>query len=231
MKQKGFTTFSLMRSIKLCLYERGFTPIVVLTLSALILFIGYIFYSQFMKVDLLPGPLPTPIHSTISTQNNEMANWKTYTNNKYHFSLETPKNWEIFEDENQDQIHLFEKQDPIRGGSLHIKVISNTKSLSTSEYFNEVVLPYQKQLTKELEKDNIMVFDFKNYKVTPLSIPNTDAIQVDGFLSVASGGSYSVYFIANDQIIVEITGKPQHKGQEQIEILSKQIVETFKFTQ
>ncbi len=71
--------------------QKGFAPILIILLIALAVG-GYSIYSNYLNNQTKPTPQPTT-HSTPQpspSPADEIANWKTYTNTKYGFSLKYP---------------------------------------------------------------------------------------------------------------------------------------------
>lgn len=76
--------------------QNGFAPIIILILIALAV-VGYFGYKNFW-----PKPKTSGVTSLVSTPTAAPAattdptvNWKTYTNTKYNFSIQYPKEWYI----------------------------------------------------------------------------------------------------------------------------------------
>jgi len=72
--------------------SKGFAPIVVLVLIIIVGIVAYYFGTQKKKPALLITP--TPVLTTVPATNT-IANWKTYTNTKYGYSIMYPQTWNI----------------------------------------------------------------------------------------------------------------------------------------
>lgn len=78
---------------------RGFALIAILVVVALLIGVGgtVAYFKLFQKPAPSPSPAsvtqsPTP-NETVYTEESRSANWKTYTNQKYSFSLKYPVDW------------------------------------------------------------------------------------------------------------------------------------------
>lgn len=100
------STGSLTTS-KLSASQKGLAPILIVLLIAAAVG-GYFIYQNQIKPTLPPitqptpsqiaAPAPTDADTTVNTEASRSANWKTYTNSKYGFSLKYPAGYVIKED-------------------------------------------------------------------------------------------------------------------------------------
>ncbi|MDO8639116.1 MAG: hypothetical protein Q7R43_06075 [Candidatus Daviesbacteria bacterium] len=74
--------------------SKGFAPILILVGIVVVALAvgGYLLYQN--QVKPVPIVAPQPIAQT-STSPDETANWKTYTNTKYGYSIKYPNDWHI----------------------------------------------------------------------------------------------------------------------------------------
>mgnify|MGYP001564321650 FL=1 len=86
--------------------QKGFANIVLVVIIVLI--VGVVGYFAFVKKSppiVQQTQTPTQTNNSVSptpTQKDETANWKTYSNSKYRFSLKYPNGWTIEESTNAD---------------------------------------------------------------------------------------------------------------------------------
>ena len=83
--------------------QKGLAPILIVLLIAVGIG-GYLLYQKQLKPVSVPQPSPSPVVSPESsnsaqTTNPDLigANWKTYTNTKYSFTVNYPSDWKIDE--------------------------------------------------------------------------------------------------------------------------------------
>ncbi len=85
--------------------QKGFTPIILVLIMVTVIGIiggGYLVYRKYLNPLYLPKHDNPPINweavqnsNPESSSSAETANWKTYTNNKFGFTIQYPENWEI----------------------------------------------------------------------------------------------------------------------------------------
>src|SRR3989344_572885 len=88
--------------------RKGSAPIIIIALITIFL-LGIGATAAYFKLYQKPTPLPQSSPDALSeiqspqptTTPNDTANWKTYTNNKYKYSLKYPTNWNIEDNGNQ----------------------------------------------------------------------------------------------------------------------------------
>lgn len=74
----------------------GFSPILLLVATLLAATAGIFISSQYRPVRKNPAPIPTPSPVSETSPTPDLAaNWKTFTNNKFQYSLGYPKDWFI----------------------------------------------------------------------------------------------------------------------------------------
>jgi len=86
--------------------QKGFAPIIIVLVLALLGSLGYIAYLRGYLSFHIPNktiitptsyPIETKTSSGTMPTENPAANWKTYTNDQYHFSFKYPE-WVILDD-------------------------------------------------------------------------------------------------------------------------------------
>lgn len=139
-------------------------------------------------------------------------NWKSYTNEKYGFSLKYPREWQRIESlENKETVlYVSPEEKGAKPKNIEIKVRKNPRKTSTADYVENVVLANNPQLVK-------------NAKIYPLQFSGLEAIMIEG-LSTQVGARA---FISNKDIVVEILSKSLTAEEEKE--LFKQIVYTFRW--
>jgi hypothetical protein len=143
------------------------------------------------------------------------ANWKTYTDDKYNFTVKYPPTW-------HQELHTFDggygisfaDPDPFVN-TINISVISNPKKLSALEYFK----------TEAFKGD---LPEWKNDKIPTqkVDLEGIDGVKIDGFMA-GSGPKGSTAFISKGTNIIEIGAQnPSEAGTK----MFNQMLSTFKFT-
>lgn len=163
-------------------------------------------------------------------QTNLVANWKTYINTKYHYSVKYPPTWYLW------SVHPYDKGNPgdyvqayitiapprneVNGinGGIEIISLNNNKRLSSNDYIKEEILPGEADLN-----------NLQNVKVESLKLDNiSDASLVEGLFAAANTPG-PVVFITKDSLIFMIWGGiGDMKGDREI---FNQMISTFSFTQ
>lgn len=83
--------------------QKGLAPIVIVVLIAALTVGGYLIYKLPRNVvtpqtlQTTPVPSPTPIPSPAPTSTGETANWKTYRNEEYKYSVDYPNTFQVIE--------------------------------------------------------------------------------------------------------------------------------------
>jgi len=75
-------------------------PILIIGIIIFLLLVGsaagfYIFKQQNLKTAVKPTPAPIVQKQTPTQAPDPTANWKTYTNSKYHFTMDYPTDWKV----------------------------------------------------------------------------------------------------------------------------------------
>lgn len=83
-------------------------------------------------------PQPTPTSSPVD----ETANWKTYTNDRFGYSIKYPNIWKVYPEHFTDGISIFGLQDPKYPGGQNILIeVDGNTSISPKEYIVMNVAP------------------------------------------------------------------------------------------
>ena len=84
--------------------QKGLAPILIIILIAVMAVGGYLLYQKQIKPvavpQFSPSPVVSPVISPIASSSADTANWKTYTNSKYGFTLKYPQNLSVKETSN-----------------------------------------------------------------------------------------------------------------------------------
>ncbi len=109
--------------------QRGFSSLIVLIVVLTVLGGGYYVWQHKTESKSITGPNPTPV--TLSTSPTaspvtevDTANWKTYTNTKYDYSLQYPVTYKIGKD-STNEILILERDSVAEGDPLTLRLGSN----------------------------------------------------------------------------------------------------------
>lgn len=184
--------------------------------------------SQPSNLNVPPDPSQSrAVFSDLSRQSTplasakETANWKTYTNQKFGFSLKYPNTWNEGDRKVEvgDVVVLTPAPVELMGyqiQAVYIQVISNPKHLTSMGYYDQVLKPSQagSVCTNPLINTNV-----------PTSLKNLDATIIEGTCGVLSQGPRMVV-ATKDNYIVGISSSFIDKVDNN---LIYQILSTFKF--
>lgn len=177
--------------------KKGVATILILFLTALVI-VGYFAYKNYW---LIP---PAVSDST--------ANWKTYTNNKFGFSLKYPP---TFKERIQDTFDFIAEDNQY---TLEIKASSNS-------------LTYDK-IIKSIKENSIA----KAESVKIINIANQE-VYLESQMSAEGIFGRSVYIPLNKGVIflglsadTKLPGNAEPEIYQMVEKLTNQILSTFKFT-
>lgn len=150
----------------------------------------------------------------------ETENWKTYVNRELGFSLKYPNNW------NQGDKNVVEgnivvltpapvEQIGYQVQAVYIQVHNNSKHLTSMEYYNQVLKPFQggSVCTNPLINTNV-----------PPALKNLNVTIIEGMCGVLSQGPRMV--VDKDNYIVDVSSSFTDKVDSN---LIYQILSTFKF--
>ncbi len=76
------------------LNQKGFSPILIVIIVALVIIGGYLYFNKLSSKNTPSSSQITPV-STVTPK--PAADWKTYMNTKYNFSIDYPDNWSFRE--------------------------------------------------------------------------------------------------------------------------------------
>jgi hypothetical protein len=95
--------------------SRGVALLVPLLAVSLILFAGIGFFVHRNSQQAKSVPTTETDPTANQTLNGDLANWKTYTNNKYKFKLKYPAGWNLHSSENNDHFNFLIKDEQKSG--------------------------------------------------------------------------------------------------------------------
>lgn len=206
--------------------QKGVAPILIVILVALLGIGGYFAYTSLRgsgeagNVAISPSNTPQPSPSTTeSTGSAEIANWKTYTNAKYSYTLKYPPEWRILtkglSDESTSPFPIINSP-----CELSTESVCSQVSVSMNEEFREPNSISNKTNTK-LDNEDAIAFE--------VSQPNVNesgmllyAISVDH-----NNNKYTLTYSETQKDGHFITNMNNWKNKK----IFDQILSTFKFTQ
>ena len=249
--------------------QKGFAPIlIIIVLATVVLGGGYFVYQRYqptspsspytppqktactLEAKLCPdgtsvgrtgpncefSPCPTPEESTSSA---ETANWKTYTNKEYEYSVQYPSNWKVVEakprignkpewagdiliqEENEVQkVTFFEQNYETYPGKFEIRVLSNPSNLTLEQWSRNYDKIYK--LLTLVGETTLGNQTAKQFSIFSYEVPGNSAI--------ASINNQNIYYISfadwdkyNDPNIAVQIGTENHPK------IYDQILSTFRF--
>lgn len=202
--------------------QKGFIPILILILIIVAALGGYLVYqNQSSAKPFRPLPTAAPDIKSSPTPD-ETANWKTYTNQKFLFSLSYPENiFKFFERQIENETDLFlrlsnlndERESEIR---MYVQVSQNNNTME--DYLN-------KELNKSSDKQAFTINGISGFSYYHNPVGSS------GLPEVPTVFSYN-FFIKNKNNLYQISLTTE-KGEEYLKekkALFNQILSTFKFT-
>lgn len=205
--------------------QKGFTPILIVLLVAVLGIVGYFIYTNYSNsqsktepVVTQTNPIPTPAESTTST---EMANWKTYTNTYLGYSLKYPPDW-ILSDSGGGTI--IKASEAIGSGPEPVEYFIWFSLYENPQHksFKEVVTTIEglpKDVQDKFEYSADQIAGFPVYRTT--SLPSAH-------------GAESVFFTDSKGNYIEVAFNPYSKQnpwpqQDRFYKIFGQILSTFRF--
>lgn len=206
--------------------QKGLAPILIVLFIALAVG-GYLLYQkQQQTIQATPTPTSTPE----STNSAETANWKTYTNIKYGFSVSYPtddkKEYGVLKllFENNETKQYVGKEELIRLFSFTIGYPASDAAIIFRLWENNNQLSVQKWWDKNHETFYTQTLDLK-WEPKSTSAKNVGNQQTLAVLIEGTNGlQMQTYYFANNKYVMEVLSIINEK-------LSEKILSTFKFTQ
>ncbi len=195
--QKGRTT------------QSGFTPILILLILPFIVVIGYIAIFSIPDGNDFLSPVTFQ-----DSQNEDLQNWKTYTNNKYNFSFKYPSTFQLGGSNQDKSVGAVIKRENIdtpnaKWQEFAVKVIDNTSLQDTVALYNEGTG----------SKPNFP-------KLQTITVNNLTGYQI---VDTDEESSITTTFVGNESITISIS-LMIFSGQDPILInIYNQILSTFRF--
>lgn len=204
------------------LRQKGLAPILIIVLIAAAIG-GYLIYSgkinlpqkqvtQTSKSDV--NPAVTGDEETVYTESDRSANWKTYTNNKYNYSIFYPKDAQVIP-EGDFKIFIKGKNYPY-GTYVTVDILDNPKGLILSqlgseEYATDAPSPYD----LPWQKTKFLGMDVLTTKYRP----------------PGDSGKMTIYLFEKEGIIYSLWKAPvDEPNSTYFNDLADSIISTFKFT-
>lgn len=243
--------------------QKGLIPIFILIGILAVSLVGagayYYFYSHkqvappagcyYREVQCIQAPcnpiLVCPQPSPSPTQD-ETANWQTYTNNQYGFSLKYPADWHVKEINDHpgallDLAFYANSDTGIRGGlfiGTHIEIYTYTKGLTLADYIDQQIVKPYIAYSRSFDP----AYTGSDIKISKLAIDGLPAVMISGIrggtgmngglkeiMAPGESGSY-IFVLKNGQLLVlHWEGNPNFPDTNLFSI-DEQILPTFKFT-
>ena len=216
--------------------QKGFANIVLVVVIVLI--VGAVGYFAFVKKSArLAEQTQTTTQtnnsvSPIPTQKDETANWKTYSNSKYNFSLKYPNGWTIEEPTNADTT----------GRVISLRSPETVQLLNEREidpgYSYNLVVSFWSNVNNEYARGGSWI-DQRNYTSLTDYFTDKNAFkQKIGSITVAGQSAYEVSIGgagANYGVMIEYNGVYELSfetawDKSKLGSTEKQILSTFQFS-
>jgi len=211
--------------------QKGFVELLIIGIVLLLAVAGGAYYFGTQKsqapVTSSPSPiaqvslLPTPIPDETANPDSIGANWKTYTNTSYKYSIQYPRDWELLKSSDLGaSFRPIGKENNFPYGAVRIEVRDKTikdEILSLKEYLEQVVgdETSPSRILESIEQINT------GYKVK---------WRVGAVGSIGKEEtSTSAYFNLPGKLI-EINWVPREEEVKLYQPIFDQILSTFKFT-
>lgn len=216
--------------------QKGFSDIALFLV--IVLALGVVGYFVFVKKsDQTAQQTPTPAQtntgiSPAPTQNNQLANWKTYSNSKYNFSLKYPDGWTIEESLNMDDT----------GRVISLRSSETVKGLQERKidpgYSYDLVVSFWSNINNEYARGGSWVGQRDYISLADFFTDKNAFKQKIGSITVAGQNAYEVSIGgagANYGVIIEHNGVYELSFETawdkfQLSPTQKQILYTFQFT-
>lgn len=195
-------------------------PLVLLSMLLLFLF-GFCGFLLSKSLNVSQNNFPTPTLILKPTAIPDMtADWKTYTNNSFSYSLRYPLDWEQLEVDKGKYVSFFKgpyiTDQPIPEPNISVQVKDNPAQIPLREWLiGEKILPNDSNLESHTKESIILVDNVFGIKIT----------------TPANGGRDTV-FLSLGKNILQITYVFNGENQtdyENLVITFEQILSTFKF--
>ena len=225
--------------------QKGFTPIIILLLIVAVLgAAGYFAYSRGYTNSFLPKPSPiitprpllTPLPTPKPTSTPDpTANWKTYTNTTYKYSLKYPSDWEVQgeggEDPTQAFAPNFSSTCNFNGGdrcaNLVISLIGGYKEGENLEYYFNIGSNNDSHIrTQDIISEKDIVVGGEKALEIKYRLPKAD-------IGYENEPAIEIHAVHDNSVLLIQYGEEQKTSFSELkyEDLFNHILSTFKFTQ
>ena len=143
-------------------------------LAGSLVFGGYKLGQRSIYPELVEGPTPTP-ELVATPALDPTANWKTYTNTKYGYSIRYPKEWQSFEVKEGPEAGIrtdFAESESFSEREYWVwtKVNNNPDGLSAKQWVDKLLLQYsdQQAVIAGIKREKDSVADVEAERVTGL---------------------------------------------------------------
>lgn len=195
-----------------------------------------IFYASFILEKVLSSspyspPPPAPVTQPTPTPTNETANWKTYTDIAFGYSIKYPVNWEVvvrepIEPDTKQEVVFQEKEFKLWQANLTVKIFSNNKGRTLEQWAQNYKEPNAADPANNLAS---LVGDTtldgkpaKRFSIFTFEVPNDSAI-----ISIYKQNVYYIRF--DDWGKYKDTNIAVEYGAEHHQKIYDQILSTLRF--
>jgi len=122
------------------------------------IFAGAVFGAyKFGQRQVQPGPQPTPTPGLVATPTPDLtANWKTYTNEKYSYSIKYPTTWFVSEKHQLVEEVIFSITKELKAPtplSISVRIDENPNNLTLKQWVDGIFKDYPPALTSEIRRE------------------------------------------------------------------------------
>ena len=190
--------------------QKGFAPVILLLLIGAVIIAGGVFaYMSWEKNKHTPNDAWLPV--------GKIADWKTYTNEKYGFEFKYPTDWSVASTIKGPTVSLWS---PEHKNQMEVTDFRVNFCGTTSDCLKKL---NQNNGTDAKTIKDFLVARYENYK--EITVDGKKAFE---WISTAADSSYTLYIESTNGIYV--ISAPEQETELKVSSTVKEIISTFKFT-